>query len=227
MSSSPSAKQWIVIILVNILVSSLTAFFVFRTLVTGAQPGDVPSAAASGVAAAEAPALSPSPSPPSPEAQAGGPVTPTANLTPTLTPAPAAEEAAPAAVAAAVADAAAPAQAGATATPVLTPTAAQARVRISAILFPGQLTREVAVLVNEGDEADLTGWVLSTSNGNAYTFGNVTLFKDSFINLRSTTGADVPTDLYWNRTEPAWKAGDTLTLSRGNETVATFSVPVR
>jgi len=218
MSSSPSAKQWVVIILVNILVSSLTAYFVFRTLVTGAQLGEAPSVAASGAipadtspADADATPTSP-PSSPVPPPETAPPVS--AATAPTATTAP---TAAPAAV---VTDTAQ----SASATP-LEP--APPRVRISAVLFPGQLTREVAVLVNEGDPVDLSGWVLSSSSGNAYTFGTVTLFKDSFINLRSTTGADVPTDLYWNRSEPAWKAGDTLALSRGGETLTTFSIPAR
>ena len=97
-------------------------------------------------------------------------------------------------------------------------------MRISTVLFPGQLSREVVVLVNEGDTTDLTGWVLASSSGIAYTFGNVTLLKDSFINLHTTTGADVPTDLFWDRDEPAWESGDRLTLSNGDQTLATFTV---
>jgi hypothetical protein len=234
MSSSPSAKQWIVIILVNILVSSLTAYFVFRTLVTDAQPGEVPAAAASGLGAAETPAGAPSaaPPPPSPSpspaaaAALDGAATPTPSAAPAApTPIAADDGAVTATPAAATPVAASDGAAASTAEPAAT--AAAPIVRISAVLFPGQLAREVVVLVNQGDQVDLTGWVLSSSNGNTYTFGNVTLFRESFINLRSSSGADVPTDLYWNRSEPAFQAGDTLTLSRGSEAVATFSIPAR
>ena len=99
-----------------------------------------------------------------------------------------------------------------------------ANVRISAVLYPGQRQREVVVIVNEGSEVEMKDWTLSSSRGITYTFGNVTLFRDSFINLHTTTGADVPTDLFWNRTEPAWQSGDVLTLSIQNKEIATYKV---
>lgn len=150
-----------------------------------------------------------------------------APVEPTPPPAPAAS-ATPDGMAAAPAG---PIDSPATATPTPAPPAAapvaSPRVRISTVLFPGQLSREVVVLVNEGDTVDLTGWVLASSSGIAYTFGSVTLLRDSFINLHTTRGADVPTDLFWNRSEPAWKPGDRLTLSNGAQEIATFTVAER
>jgi hypothetical protein len=70
----------------------------------------------------------------------------------------------------------------------------------------------------------MTGWTLASPSGRAYTFGNVLLFKDSFINLHTTTGVDVPTDLFWNLDQPVWKAGDMATLKRGDEVMATFTI---
>ncbi len=80
------------------------------------------------------------------------------------------------------------------------------------------------MLVNQGDQVNLKGWTLSSGSNTAYTFPDVILFKDNFINLHTMAGADVPTDLFWGRSEPAWKSGDTLTLARGDEAVATFQV---
>lgn len=185
--------------MVNIVVSAITTLFVARALMN---PGAPPSAGLA-VAAPVEPTQQPAPTTPveTPAASAtpGEPATPSAGAT----------DSAP------------------TPTPATTASAATAQVRISTVLFPGQLSREVVVLVNEGDSVDLTGWVLASSSGMAYTFGNVTLLKDSFINLHTTTGADVPTDLFWDRSEPAWKPGDRLTLSNGNQEIATFTVVER
>ena len=74
------------------------------------------------------------------------------------------------------------------------------------------------------DEVALTGWTLSNPRGKVYTFGNVALFKESFINLHTTTGVDVPTDLFWNQTEAVWREGDEVTLRRGDEVIATYIV---
>lgn len=163
--------------------------------------------------------MSPS-APPAASQAVAAPVEPTPPPPPTASPTPDGMAAAPAG----------PIDRPATATPTPAPPAAPVaspRVRISTVLFPGQLSREVVVLVNEGDTVDLTGWVLASSSGMAYTFGNVTLLRDSFINLHTTRGADVPTDLFWNRSEPAWKPGDRLTLSNGAQEIATFTVADR
>ncbi len=130
---------------------------------------------------------------------------------------------------------AAQADAAEAATPLPQPTAttetvAQAtrgaipNVRISAVIYPGQRTREAVVLVNEGDAVDLTGWTLTTPRGKAYTFGNVVLFRESFINLHTTSGVDVPTDLFWNQPEAMWRVGDEVVLRRGDEVIATYIV---
>jgi hypothetical protein len=107
-----------------------------------------------------------------------------------------------------------------------TPTAAPepANVRISTVVYPGQRTREAVVIVNEGEQVNMTGWTLANQSGQVYTFGNVLLFKDSFINLHTTSGVDVPTDLFWNLDQAVWKVGDLATLKRGDEVMATFAV---
>lgn len=203
-SAAPSPRQWLIVIVVNVIVSAITTLFVMRALMNPGTPPSASMAVAAPVEATQPPAPTTPIEKPAAFTTPGEPATtPTGAIDSTATPAP---------------PAIAPA--------VITPTS-RARVRISTVLFPGQLSREVVVLVNEGDTVDLTGWVLASSSGIAYTFGNVTLLKDSFINLHTTTGADVPTDLFWDRAEPAWKAGDRLTLLNDNQEIATFTVVER
>lgn len=202
--AAPSPRQWLIVIVVNIIVSAVTTLFVVRALMN---PGAPPSASMA-VAAPVEPTQ-----PPAPTTPVEAPATSTMPVEPATTPAGATDS---------TTTPASPTIARAVATPTT-----RAQIRISTVLFPGQLSREVVVLVNEGDTVDLTGWVLASSRGIAYTFGNVTLLKDSFINLHTTTGADVPTDLFWDRAEPAWKAGDRLTLLNGDQEIATFTVVER
>lgn len=201
---APTLKQWLLFIVVNIAVSAVTTLFVARALMNPGAPPAADKAVAAPVELTQPPTPTPpgeapvaSPTPGEMPVLPAGPIDNAAPPTPTATP------------------------------PAVITTATSAQVRISTVLFPGQLSREVVVLVNEGDTVDLTGWVLASSSGMAYTFGNVTLLKDSFINLHTTTGADVPTDLFWDRSEPAWKAGDRLTLSNGAQEIATFTVVER
>ena len=98
-------------------------------------------------------------------------------------------------------------------------------VRISSVIYPSQLSREVVVMVNEGEQVDMTGWQMVPPRGTPYVFGQVVVFKNSFVNLHTTTGADVPTDLFWGLGEPMWQSGDELKLLRKDGSVAsTFLV---
>jgi cell wall-associated NlpC family hydrolase len=237
MQSPLRPRNWVIFILVNIFVSALTAFIVVRAVTQAANRSLLDAAAAPPAAVAQAPAQAPatalvatadpaSQPAPAPDAQAQGAATapasqPQADASPANALAP---------LETPVADATQPASAAVA--PVVTATVAQpapaastaANVRISTVVYPGQRTREAVVIVNEGDQVDMTGWTLSNPRGQIYSFGSVLLFKDSFINLHTTSGVDVPTDLFWNRDEAAWQVGDVATLKRGEETVATFTV---
>jgi hypothetical protein len=208
MSSPLSSKQWIIVVLVNIVVSAVTTLIVVRVLI------DQPRAGTAGTGAPV-------------EQQAEViPATATPLAEPSTTPASASTAAGQAPAPTATPSRVAPTNAAtATQTRAPTPVAQGAvSVRISAVLYPGQRQREVVVVVNEGAEVVMKGWSLSSSRGISYTFGNVTLFRDSFISLHTTAGSDVPTDMFMNRAEPAWQAGDTLTLSNQDQKVATFTV---
>lgn len=220
MQSPLNLRNWIIFIFITVLVSALTAFIVVRVLTQAASQPDMAAVAA-------APAM------PTQAAPANAPAAPDANTTPQSVLVPAATEpgqvaAAPAepnaAQPAAPTDVAAAAPIAATAGVTTAVNAAPAKVRISTVIFPGQRTREVVVIVNEGDQVDLTGWTLSNPRGKVYTFGNVLLLKENFINLHTSSGVDIPTDLFWNQEEAVWQVGDTATLKRGDEVMATFEV---
>jgi cytoskeletal protein RodZ len=104
------------------------------------------------------------------------------------------------------------------------PAAPAPKVRITNVIYPGQRAREVVVLANEGEAVTLTGWTLSTPRGITYTFGDVVFLDNSFINLYTTSGVDMPTSLFWNQPEAVWQAGDVATLKQGDEVIATYTV---
>lgn len=228
MQSPLNLRNWIIFILVTIFVSALTAFIVVRALTQAASQPNMAVVNAP-LAATTAP---PMPTQAAPVDAANATVAaPDANTTPQSVLVPAATEAnaqplptQPAQNAAAIDTAPAASAITNTAATTNSVSAAPAKVRISTVVFPGQRTREAVVIVNEGDQADLTGWTLSNPRGKVYTFGNVLLLKENFINLHSTKGVDVPTDLFWNQEEAVWQAGDIATLKRGDEVMATFEV---
>lgn len=199
MQSPFRARNWILFVLINVLVSAATAFLVTRALTQAVSRPATPQAVS---AVGPAPAVT--------AAQVTGEeatATPEASTVmgaeqPSLAPpTPAAAQAAPG-----------------------VDRAGAVNVRISSVIYPGQRSREVVVIVNEGDEVDLTGWTLSNPRGQVYTFGKVALFKDSFINLYTTNGVDVPTKLFWNQPQAMWQVGDEVVLRRGDEVIATYVV---
>jgi hypothetical protein len=104
------------------------------------------------------------------------------------------------------------------------PISANTKVRISAVVYAGQRTREGVSILNEGDQIDLSGWKIVSPRGKEYAFKRYVLFKDSFITVYTTTGNDSPTQLFWNQNEAVWQKGDTVTLKRGEDVAATYVV---
>ncbi|MBP7601080.1 MAG: hypothetical protein KA750_07030 [Thermoflexales bacterium] len=198
MGSFPTRQQWLIVILVNVVISAITTILVVRVMTRPADALDAPvrSAVATTQPAPEATpraqiAATPAPTLP---ALAATPIPPTATR-PAPTP---------------------------TAAPLIAPE--KVAIVISNINFPGQRQRESVVIANEGDTLDLKGWTLSSPRGVVYTFGNVSLFKDNFINIYTTTGADIATDLFMNRADAAWQVGDVVTLAREGRAQATYTI---
>lgn len=225
MRSPFSLRNWILFIAINLVISAVTAYIVVRMLTQAASRPDpavlnAPLATATIVpnTSAAQPAVVPTQAPSNgAAADATGSVAEAAQ--------PASTENAAQNTTMAPTDAAStPSAQPAAAVPTSTVAATPANVRISTVVFAGQRTREAVVIVNEGEQVDLTGWTIANPRGQIYTFGSVLLFKESFINLHTTKGVDVPTDLFWNQDAAMWQKGDTATLKRGTEVMATFEV---
>ena len=218
MSPALTPRQWITILLVNIVVSAVTTLIIVRVLIYQSTPR---------AASAAPPVVLASPTP-----QLSGPaeaVQPTPQpAEPSQTPADAQTDTAVASPSATVAATKTSVQAKVTATDADTTaatTTGQGKVRIGRVLFPGQHQRESVVIANDSNvDVVLKDWVLTSSRNISYTFGNVTLFRSNFISLHTTSGTDVPTDLFWNRSESAWQIGDVLTLSNQGQVVTTYTV---
>lgn len=211
MRSPLSLRNWLLFIILNIVIAAATAFIVVRMLT---QAASRPDPAVLDAPVAEVPITAPTQAINASNAittTPGNVLQPAPTAVP-VQPQPQATQATPAAPDAAL-----------TAT-LATKAVVPANVRISTVVFASQRGREAVVIVNEGDQVDMTGWTLANPRGQTYTFGTVLLFKDSFINLHTTKGVDVPTDLFWNQDAPVWKKGDTATLKRGNDVMATFEV---
>lgn len=210
MSSSLSWKEWALIVIVNVLVSALTTWIVVRLLTSQPRPliNDAPRAVAAGPAAAVAPA----------QAAAIPAAAPTAQLIAAPTPTAAAKPSALPVAAPTAAPTAAPASSTAAA-------AQPTGVRVASVTFAGQRQREFVALVNEGDTQSLQGWTLQSSRGVSYTLPNVTVFKDGFLNIYTTSGTNSATEVFIGRTEAAWQPGDSITLaSREGQPVSRFDV---
>jgi endonuclease YncB( thermonuclease family) len=77
------------------------------------------------------------------------------------------------------------------------------------------LDDEYVVFENTGEAPlDLSGWTVSDEAGWTYTVpGGVRLAGGATITLRTGSGTDTTTDLYWGRGAPVWNnGGDTITV---------------
>jgi len=85
------------------------------------------------------------------------------------------------------------------------------------------LDDEYVVFENTGDAAlDLSGWTVSDEADHTYTFPEgVTLDPGAQVTLRTGSGTDSDTDLYWGADAPVWNnGGDTVVVRDGDgETV--------
>ncbi len=109
--------------------------------------------------------------------------------------------------------------------PTLTPSGPPL-IEISQVLGSGNLEAEVVLIRNRGGTISLEGWSLSDAEGNVFFFPALTLFPDTNVRVHSMAGDDVPTDLYWDRSTPAWNGGELITLrDRTWSVVDTYVVP--
>lgn len=77
------------------------------------------------------------------------------------------------------------------------------------------LNDEYVVLANDGDRTlDLSGWTVHDGDDHEYRFADgFTLEPGERVTLRSGSGTDTGSELYWDAGEPVWRnLGDTVTV---------------
>ena len=109
--------------------------------------------------------------------------------------------------------------------PTMTPSG-PALVEIGDATGFGDVEAETITLSNSGGRVSLEDWTLSGPTDDRYVLPALTLFPEGKVRIHSTSGNDTPRDLYWGRTEPAWQAGELVTLrDEDGNVVDTFIVP--
>ena len=77
----------------------------------------------------------------------------------------------------------------------------------------GALASESVVILNNGEAALLlSSWTLKDSQGNTYTFPQLTLYPGGTVQILSRPGTDTAADLYWGRSAPVWESGELAAL---------------
>lgn len=114
-----------------------------------------------------------------------------------------------------------------TPTATIPPTAENAQVEIMQVRDPGNITAEGVEIRNNGPVIDLSGWTLTDSSGNVYTFPNERrLFQGGLLTVYSRVGDDTAIALFWDRTEPVWSSGTIVTLiDSNNRAQSVFEIP--
>ena len=113
-------------------------------------------------------------------------------------------------------------------TPEPTPVIRGAKVEISIIRNPGNLSSEALRIVNNTDEViSLENWYLEDANGHVLTFPNIQLLrKGVFVEVYSRSGHTTPYEIYWNSDEAVWQSGETAVLKDVfGQIQATYRVP--
>jgi hypothetical protein len=92
-------------------------------------------------------------------------------------------------------------------------------IEIVSVTGAGTLGSEVVLIRYGGAEpVALTGWRLTDSQGNSFTFPSLTLYEGGAVQVNSTSGSDTVVNLFWGRSEPVWESGDVASLfdAQGN-----------
>lgn len=103
--------------------------------------------------------------------------------------------------------------------PAETPTpapAGEALIQIGAVVGATDPKLEYVLLRRQGEgDLNLAGWTLSDEQGNVFTFPSqpaLVLFAGGAVQVYTRAGADTPTEMYWNRTDPVWEPGEMVVL---------------
>jgi LysM repeat protein len=95
------------------------------------------------------------------------------------------------------------------ATTTLAPTASQAKVEISRVINPGDITSEGIELHNiSGAVLPMQGWTLSDSKGDTFTFPDYRMFNSGRVTIYTRSGTNTPIVLYWGQARAVWSSPD-------------------
>ena len=100
-------------------------------------------------------------------------------------------------------------------------------ITIENVIGSGSVASEVVILKRKGSgEVKLTNWKLQDENGNTYTFPDLTLYEDGGVFIHTMAGVNTVIDLFWNKSEPVWQQGETVTLIDSLGSIqATYTIP--
>ena len=103
--------------------------------------------------------------------------------------------------------------AGGAATASTTGLQADTPIEIASLVGAGTLEAEVAVVKFNGEgQLNLSGWQLKDSEGNTFTFPQITLYQNGAVQVHTSSGTGTVIDLYWNLSEPIWQSGEEAKL---------------
>lgn len=103
-------------------------------------------------------------------------------------------------------------------------------IEIASIVGAGDPRQEVVLLKRVGEgNLRMVGWKLVGEHKNTYTFPEqpeLILYKDGAVQVYTRDGTDTVTEVYWGRSEAAWRSGELVRLldPQGNER-AVFQIP--
>lgn len=100
-------------------------------------------------------------------------------------------------------------------------------VEIVSVIGAGTLNAEWVVVSNAGAESlNLSNWQLKDSDGNLFTFPNLTLNSNGAVQIHTVAGTNTVIDLYWGETDSIWQSGEEAQLLDPNGNVrAVYKVP--
>jgi competence protein ComEC len=107
------------------------------------------------------------------------------------------------------------------------PAAGEVKAGIVSVIGAGMTASEIVVVQNDGTGSlVLTGWTLKDSQGNTYTFPQLTLYPGGTLQVHTAAGQDTAVDLYWGRSGPAWSPGELAALyDAGGVARAFYRIP--
>lgn len=99
------------------------------------------------------------------------------------------------------------------------------QVEILGVNGAGNLDSEVVRILNSGGAAHMAGWSLEDDGEHVYYFPVFTLHNGA-VSVHTEDGTDSVIDLYWGLNEPVWLPGTTVTLRNASGVVVdSFQIP--